>query len=161
MADARSLLAAAILVSPVRSEMNWTVRAFVQLRKGFHKTFTTFDADLMKFGVTKRSPDPLDTSNMVYEVCSDIRPNSTIENVKSGMEFYKKSSADCMITIDGGSSMNNSKDFSNMGLGIARSMAHTLGSSYAPHGVAYAPGKPKAAFAEDFKALFHKIMQVL
>lgn len=50
-----------------------------------------------------------------------------------------------MITTGGGSSMNSSKDFSNIGLGIARSMAHTLGSAYAPHGVACAPGNPKAA----------------
>nr|WP_289045498.1 iron-containing alcohol dehydrogenase [uncultured Blautia sp.] len=49
--------------------------------------------------------------------------------------------------------------FSNVGLGIAHSMAHTLGAVYdTPHGVACAPGNPKDASVEDLTALFRKIM---
>ena len=49
--------------------------------------------------------------------------------------------------------------FSNVGLGIAHSMAHTLGAVYdTPHGVVCAPGNPKDASVEDLTALFRKIM---
>ena len=48
-------------------------------------------------------------NGMAYEVYSDIKPNPTIENVKSGVEAYKKSGADYMITIGGGSSMDTGK----------------------------------------------------
>ena len=49
--------------------------------------------------------------------------------------------------------------FSNVGLGIAHSMAHTLGAVYdTPHGVACAPGNPREASVEDLTALFRKIM---
>lgn len=48
-------------------------------------------------------------NGQIYEVYSDIKPNPAIENVKSGVEAYKKSGADYMITIGGGSSMDTGK----------------------------------------------------
>ena len=77
--------------------------------KGFRKAFIASDPDLVKFGITKKVTDLLDASNMAYEVYSDIKPNPTIENVKSGVEAYKKSGADYMIAIGGGSSMDTGK----------------------------------------------------
>ena len=77
--------------------------------KGFHKAFIASDPDLVKFGITKKVTDLLDQSSMAYEVYSDIKPNPTIENVKSGVEAYKKSGADYMIAIGGGSSMDTGK----------------------------------------------------
>lgn len=46
---------------------------------------------------------------MAYEIYSDIKPNPTIENVVSGVEAYKKSGADYMIALGGGSSMDTGK----------------------------------------------------
>ena len=77
--------------------------------KGFHKAFIASDPDLVKFGITKKVTDLLDQSSMAYEVYSDIKPNPTIENVKSGVEAYQKSGADYMIAIGGGSSMDTGK----------------------------------------------------
>lgn len=77
--------------------------------KGFKKAFIASDPDLVKFGVTKKVTDLLDESGMAYEVYSDIKPNPTIENVKSGVAAYKASGADYMITIGGGSSMDTGK----------------------------------------------------
>ncbi len=77
--------------------------------KGFQKAFIASDPDLVKFGITKKVTDLLDQSSMAYEVYSDIKPNPTIENVKSGVDAYKKSGADYMITIGGGSSMDTGK----------------------------------------------------
>ena len=77
--------------------------------KGFKKAFIASDPDLIKFGVTKKVTDLLDAANFAYEIYSDIKPNPTIENVQSGVEAYKKSGADCMITIGGGSSIDTGK----------------------------------------------------
>ena len=43
------------------------------------------------------------------ELYSDIKPNPTIENVLHGVDAYKASEADFMITIGGGSSMDTGK----------------------------------------------------
>ena len=77
--------------------------------KGFHKAFVASDPDLLKFGVTKKVTDLLDKAGMAYEIYSDIKPNPTIENVKSGVAAYKASGADYMIAIGGGSSMDTAK----------------------------------------------------
>ncbi|NLZ69032.1 MAG: lactaldehyde reductase [Spirochaetales bacterium] len=77
--------------------------------KGFKKAFIASDPDLVKFNVTKKVTDILDEKGMAYEVYSDIKPNPTIENVISGVEAFKKSGADYMITIGGGSSMDTGK----------------------------------------------------
>ena len=77
--------------------------------KGFQKAFIASDPDLVKFGVTKKVTDLLDAAGMAYEIYSDIKPNPTIENVKAGVEAYKASGADYMITIGGGSSMDTGK----------------------------------------------------
>lgn len=77
--------------------------------KGLKKAFIASDPDLVKFEVTKKVTDLLDAKNMAYEVYSDIKPNPTIENVQSGVEAYKKSGADYMIAIGGGSSMDTGK----------------------------------------------------
>ncbi len=77
--------------------------------KGFKKAFIATDPDLVKFGVTKKVTDILDANSMDYEIYQDIKPNPTIQNVQSGVEAYKKSGADYMIAIGGGSSMDTGK----------------------------------------------------
>ena len=77
--------------------------------RGFKKAFVCSDPDLLRFGVTKKVTDVLDENKIVYEVYSEIKPNPTIENVKHGVSAYKKSGADCIIAIGGGSSMDTAK----------------------------------------------------
>ena len=77
--------------------------------KGLKKAFIASDPDLIKFNVTKKVSDILDANGLAYEIYSDIKPNPTIENVLSGVEAYKKSGADYMITVGGGSSMDTGK----------------------------------------------------
>lgn len=77
--------------------------------KGLKKAFIASDPDLVKFGVTKKVTDLLDENGMEYVIYSDIKPNPTIENVKNGVQAYKDSGADYMITIGGGSSMDTGK----------------------------------------------------
>ena len=77
--------------------------------KGFKKAFIATDPDLVKFGVTAKVTDILEKEGMEYAIYSDIKPNPTIENVKNGVEAYKASGADYMITVGGGSPMDTGK----------------------------------------------------
>ena len=77
--------------------------------KGFKKAFIASDPDLVKFGITKKVTDLLDQNGMAYQVYDHIKPNPTIENVTEGVAAYKKSGADYMIAIGGGSSMDTGK----------------------------------------------------
>lgn len=81
--------------------------------RGFKKAFVCSDPDLIKFGVTKKVIDVLEGAGLDYEIYSNIKPNPTIENVQTGVEAFKKSGADYLIAIGGGSSMDTAK-----GIGI-------------------------------------------
>ena len=77
--------------------------------RGFKKAFICSDPDLIKFNVTKKVTDLLDKEGLPYEIYSDIKANPTIENVQNGVAAFKKSGADYIIAIGGGSSMDTSK----------------------------------------------------
>ena len=79
------------------------------VNRGFKKAFVCSDPDLIKFGVTKKVTDILDGASLPYEIFSDIKPNPTIENVQHGVEAFKKSGADYIVAIGGGSSMDTAK----------------------------------------------------
>ena len=81
--------------------------------KGFKKAFVASDPDLVKFGVTSKVTDLLAKNGIEFVVYSNIKPNPTIQNVQEGVDAYKASGADFMITIGGGSSMDTGK-----GIGI-------------------------------------------
>ena len=81
--------------------------------RGFKKAFVCSDPDLIKFGVTKKVIDVLEGAGLDYEIYSNIKQNPTIENVQTGVEAFKKSGADYLISIGGGSSMDTAK-----GIGI-------------------------------------------
>ena len=81
--------------------------------RGFKRAFVCSDPDLIKFGVTKKVIDVLEEAGLDYEIYSNIKPNPTIENVQTGVEAFKKSGADYLIAIGGGSSMDTAK-----GIGI-------------------------------------------
>lgn len=77
--------------------------------RGFKKAFVCSDPDLVKFNVTKKVTDLLDANNLEYVIYSNIKPNPTIENVQTGVEEFKKSGADYIISVGGGSSMDTAK----------------------------------------------------
>ena len=77
--------------------------------RGFKKAFVASDADLIKFGVTKKVTDLLDEAGIPYAVYSNIQPNPTIENVQTGVKAFAEAEADMIIAIGGGSSMDTSK----------------------------------------------------
>ncbi len=77
--------------------------------RNLKKAFVCSDPDLIKFNVTTKVTNVLEQSNLDYEIYSDIKPNPTIENVQNGVNAYKKSNADYIIAIGGGSSIDTAK----------------------------------------------------
>ena len=77
--------------------------------RGYKKAFVCSDPDLLKFGVTSKVTSLLEEGGVPYEVYSEIKPNPTIENVKTGVKAFADSGADMIIAIGGGSSMVTAK----------------------------------------------------
>lgn len=77
--------------------------------RGFKKAFVCSDPDLVKFNVTSKVTDLLKSDGLDFELYSNIKPNPTIENVQTGVAAFKKSGADYLIAIGGGSSMDTAK----------------------------------------------------
>ncbi len=84
----------------------------VKLRR-LKKALVCTDPNLIRFGVTQKVLDVLDDNFLPYEIYSNIKANPTIENVREGVEAYKKAQADYLIAIGGGSSIDTTK-----GIGI-------------------------------------------
>lgn len=84
------------------------IREEVEARE-LKKAFICSDPDLIKFNVTKKVTDILDEAGLAYEIYSNIKANPTIENVQAGVEAFKKSGADYIIAIGGGSSIDTAK----------------------------------------------------
>lgn len=78
-------------------------------QKGFKHVFVCTDPDLVKYGVSAKVTDLLDKEGIPYTLYSDIKPNPTIKNVTDGVDAFKASGADSIITIGGGSSMDTAK----------------------------------------------------
>ena len=78
-------------------------------KRGFGKAFVCSDPDLVKFHVTDKVLDVLKNNGYAYELYSDIKANPTIETVKTGVAAFRKSGADYIIAVGGGSSMDTAK----------------------------------------------------
>lgn len=81
--------------------------------RGFKKALIVTDADLMKFKVVKKVTDILDKNKLPYEIFDKVKANPSVEVVQKGVEAFKKSGADYMIAIGGGSPQDTAK-----GIGI-------------------------------------------
>lgn len=75
----------------------------------YRKAFVCSDPDLIKFQASTKVTDLLDQAGLSYEIYSNIKANPTIENVQTGVAAFKKSGADYIIAIGGGSSMDTAK----------------------------------------------------
>ena len=78
-------------------------------RVGYKKIFVCSDPDLVKFGVTAKVTDLLEKAGIPYSLYSEIKPNPTIKNVQDGVNAFKESGADAIVTIGGGSAMDTAK----------------------------------------------------
>ena len=81
-------------------------------KRGFKKVFLVSDKALVKAGVTEKVEEILKKANIPYDLYDEIKPNPTIKNVTDGVEACKKSGADVIVAVGGGSSIDTSKGIS-------------------------------------------------
>lgn len=71
---------------------------------GGSKPLVVTDKGITGCGLTKQITDLLDAAGMKYEVYDETIPNPTDNNVHAGVEVYKKTKCDSLISLGGGSS---------------------------------------------------------
>lgn len=81
-------------------------------KRGFKKVFLVSDASLVEAGVTKKVEDILNKEKIPYKLYSKIKPNPTIKNVLDGVTACKRSKADLIVAVGGGSSIDTAKGIS-------------------------------------------------
>ena len=81
-------------------------------KRGFKKVFLVSDKSLVDAGVTAKIEEILKNAEIPYELYDKIKPNPTIENVTEGVEACKKSEADVIVAVGGGSSIDTAKGVS-------------------------------------------------
>lgn len=82
-------------------------------RRNFKKAFFVTDKDLIKFGVAGQIEKILQSADIAYEIFSELKANPTVRNVQNGIEAFKKSGADFLLALGGGSAIDTAK-----GIGI-------------------------------------------
>ncbi|QIQ21983.1 lactaldehyde reductase [Zophobihabitans entericus] len=78
-------------------------------KRGFKKALLVTDKDLLKFKVATKVTDLLDKAGLAYQIYDEVIPNPTIAIVQKGVEVFKKSGADYLIAIGGGSPQDTAK----------------------------------------------------
>ena len=81
-------------------------------KRGFQKVFLVSDKALVEAGVTKKVEKVLKDAKIPYTLYSKIKPNPTIKNVKDGVTSCKRSKADLIVAVGGGSSIDTAKGIS-------------------------------------------------
>ena len=81
-------------------------------KRGFKKVFLVSDKSLIEAGVTAKVEEVLNKANVPYDLYDEIKPNPTIKNVTDGVEACKKSKADLIVAVGGGSSIDTAKGIS-------------------------------------------------
>ncbi len=76
-------------------------------RRGFQKAFIVADKDLIRFGTVDLVTGEL--AGTAYEIFSEFKANPTVKNVKDGVAAFKRSGADFVIAVGGGSAIDTSK----------------------------------------------------
>ena len=77
--------------------------------RGYKKALVVTDKDLVKFNVVSNVTDILKENSLDFEVFDDVKANPTINVVLQGIEKFKESTADYLIAIGGGSSIDTAK----------------------------------------------------
>lgn len=73
------------------------------------KLLVVTDKMLQSIGVVKKVTDVLDADSIDYVVFDDVKPNPTTQNVYNGLDLYKASGCDGILSIGGGSPQDAAK----------------------------------------------------
>lgn len=91
----------------VRNELTQEIN-----KRGFTKVFLVSDSSLVEAGVTAKVEEILKKAKIPYTLYSKIKPNPSIKNVQDGVTACKRSKADVIVAVGGGSSMDTAKGIS-------------------------------------------------
>ena len=78
-------------------------------KRKFKKVLLVADDVIIKTGILLKVSTLLDEAKIKYDIYSDIKPNPTVENVQNGLVALKKSKADVIIAVGGGSVIDTAK----------------------------------------------------
>lgn len=81
-------------------------------QRGYKKVLLVSDENIIKNGVLLKVSSVLDSAKIKYEIFSDIKANPTVENVQNGLVALKKSKADVIVAVGGGSVIDTAKGIS-------------------------------------------------
>ncbi len=81
-------------------------------KRGFKKVFLVSDSSLVEAGVTAKIQSILKKEKIPHSLYSKIKPNPTIKNVLDGVKACKRSGADLIVAVGGGSSIDTAKGIS-------------------------------------------------
>ncbi len=81
-------------------------------KRGFKKVLLVSDKSLVEAGVTKNVTDVLDNAKIKYTLYDEVKPNPTIKNVMDGVKVCKRTRADVIVAVGGGSSIDTAKGIS-------------------------------------------------
>lgn len=81
-------------------------------KRNFKKVFLVSDKSLVEAGVTNKVEEILKGAGIDYSLYDEIKPNPTIKNVTDGVAACRKSGADVIVAVGGGSSIDTSKGIS-------------------------------------------------
>lgn len=73
------------------------------------KPFIVTDHGIIETGLHDAVTQSLEKEGLAYEIFSDVRPNPIPDNVTTGVAAYNRAGVDCIITIGGGSPMDEAK----------------------------------------------------
>ncbi|WP_373796679.1 iron-containing alcohol dehydrogenase [Neisseria dentiae] len=76
---------------------------------GLKKALIVTDGGLSKMGVADQIGGLLKEKGIDYAVFDQVQPNPTVSNVNAGLAKLKESSADCVVSLGGGSSHDAAK----------------------------------------------------
>lgn len=73
------------------------------------KVLLVTDRVLREIGVVDKVTEVLTASNIDFVIFDDVDPNPTTKNVNSGLEFFKSSNCDSILSVGGGSPQDAAK----------------------------------------------------
>lgn len=77
--------------------------------RGYKKALVVTDKDLIKFNVATKVTGLLKANDLAFEIFDEVKANPTINVVLAGIEKFKASGADYLLSIGGGSSIDTAK----------------------------------------------------
>ena len=82
------------------------------IKRGYKKALLVTDQGLVKTDIPSKVIEVLKQANLEYAVYDGVKPNPTVDNVKSGLQICIENNCDYIIAVGGGSTIDTAKAIS-------------------------------------------------